>query len=138
MDDKELLNNLSDLLFHLQERLQFLWHFYFGTILAILVLIGSVTDGQISIINHYKLKIPATLIFLCFMGGNLGGLLKYSHRQREVIKTIQDMSLEKTNSYIVIILKLYSKNTVKAVYIGHIICNLIVLGAIWFLLNPKP
>ena len=79
MSIEEETSELINLIFTLQDRLQFFWNFYFGTVLALIAFIGSYSSGVRKFRANYLPKFAVTMIFLMFVVGNFDGLWTYAH-----------------------------------------------------------
>lgn len=132
-------SELIDLVFTLQDRLQFLWNFYFGTVLAILALVGSFTSGSPKLQANYLMKFAMTIIFVLFAVGNFDSLWKYAHLVQDAVASLSEIVKQnpRASEAAQIVIKMQFKLVALGAIIGHIFGNIIVLGAIWFYLNPK-
>jgi hypothetical protein len=131
-------DKLSDLVLALQERLQFFWNFYFGTCLALLAFVASVTDKTPNVSGNFAVKGAVTTLFALFVIGNVEGLVKFARRLTEASAELRRHVKEnKCEPAAVIISNLDFRFTVPAAIIGHIIGDIIVIASIWLYLNPK-
>jgi hypothetical protein len=139
MSIEEETSELINLIFTLQDRLQFFWNFYFGTVLALIAFIGSYSSGVRKFRANYLPKFAVTMIFLMFVVGNFDGLWTYAHLANDAALRLGTLVRQTPNiseaSQIVAAIR-FRFSAVGAV-IGHTIGDLIVLSAIWFYLNPK-
>ncbi len=139
MSIQEETSELINLIFTLQDRLQFFWNFYFGTVLALIAFIGSYSSGVPKFKANHWPKFAVTMIFVMFVVGNLDGLWTYSHLANDAASRLGTLVRQNPNvseaSQIVAAMR-FRFSAVGAI-IGHIIGNLIVLSAIWLYLNPK-
>ncbi|KOP23824.1 hypothetical protein AMR41_24195 [Hapalosiphon sp. MRB220] len=134
-------SELIDLVFTLQDRLQFLWNFYFVTVLGILGFIASLTSGIPSFHANYLPKFAITIIFVLFAIGNFHGLWLYGHLARDGVLSLSRLVEHQpsiSESAQIVANKIKFRFVTPGVIVGHVFGDLIVLGAIWFYLNPKP
>ncbi|MBD2341994.1 hypothetical protein H6G64_34245 [Calothrix sp. FACHB-156] len=132
-------SELIDLVFTLQDRLQFLWNFYFGTVLAILAIIGSLTSGVRRFHANYLLKFAITTIFVLFAIGNFDGLWWFAHLAKDAVSSLSELVKHEPSASEAaqIVAKMKFRFAAPAAIVVHVFGDLIVLGTIWFYLNPK-
>ncbi|HUI07048.1 MAG TPA: hypothetical protein VL486_08580 [Verrucomicrobiae bacterium] len=129
---------LSDLVLALEERLQFFWNFYFGTCLAVLAFVATVTDKVQNIHGNCWMKGAITLLFSMFAIGNVEGIVKFARRLKEASAALRThLAKDEGESVPAIVSRLDFRFTVVAAIIGHTIGDFIVIASIWLYLNPK-